>query len=342
MKSEINTNAIHDAKIYSAVKHINEGDSLRSVLEEMAAEAKITNMTPADLAQKIMDEVTSYESCYTEVNEDIEKAMDKVFASIADLPYEKRMDVMSQMLFGFELYSDQKLVEQLENGVSVEELYRRNKNEYSDYLKIQLEARLVDKAAKLRLSPAALKRMSKNLCNTGNYVATSAAIGTDSYNLKCAVAMDMYLRNHDKITPMEAAMNACYHVDLETIADGVRVGEIAETVALGLTVAYVIAIAIQAVAMIAAASTLGEMAVIGVMGYFLMEGMTMIGVSLSHQVGKLAAVGTHLAKDGAEKIKEGFDRIISAAEKEQYDDDDMWCYFDEQLHNLETEADYIF
>ncbi len=347
MKSEIKNSVIQNAKVYGAIKNIDNGN-LRSALEEMAKDANTVKdnvLTPKDLADLVMVEVESYQNIYSEVTENVEDAMEKVFKTLAesDLEPEKRVDIMNQMLFGFELFGDEEKLAQLKNGVSGESLYRAQCNDAPDYsanAELRLKSELMNKATNLRLSPSALKRMSNSLCYSDDYVAAAARWGASSYELKCVVAMDLYLRNN--ITIDEAAMNASVYVDLGDIADGVRVGDVAEVIAVGLTVAHVIAIAIQAVAMIAAAPTLGEMVVIGVMGYFLMEGVTMIGMFLSRQVGKLAAAGTPLVKNSVKSLKEGFDRIISAAEKEQQDDDDMWCYSDEQLHNLETEADYIF
>lgn len=342
MKNEIRTGAANDAKIYDIIEELKKTNDLTAVLEDMAMKAGITGITPADLANRIKVEVRSYENIFVEVNEDVEKAMQKVFISVNDLPYEERMDVLNQMLFGLELYTDEEKLAQLNNGVRAETLYRQEKEKCSYDNEVLLKAKLVDKAANLRISPAALRRMSKALCNNDNYATISANFGIDNYNLKCVVAMDMYLRNSDQITPEEAVLNSCCYMDIGTVADAVRVGEIAETVALGLMAAYIVTIAIKAVTMIAVAATLKECLVLAVVGWALMEGVNMAGVFLSGQIGKLAAVSTHLVKDGVEKVKEGFDRIINSAENEQHADDDMWCYPDDDLSNLETEAEFIF
>lgn len=339
---ELKYNAIHDAKLFEALSKIHDDSSLACVLEEMAANdtknAEDNILSPKDIADLIIAEVESYENVRNEIQENVSETMQKVFDSLSPLELNERIDIMNQMLFGFELCSNEKELEKLKNGISGESLYHMENDKtitYSDRTELLLRHKLIEKAASLRLSPAALKRMSNSLCYTDDYVTTAATLGADSRSLKCVVAMDLYLRNHNQVSIDEAALNACMYADIGAIADAVRVGEIAETVSLALMAVRIITFAVKAVSLITAASTLGEIITVVLVAWGLMEATEMVGKFISRQIGKAATIGSHL-------IKEGFERIRNAAEDEECNDN-TWCFSDEEhIHNLETEADYIF
>lgn len=333
------TNSLHEGKIYNTYRETDSGEKLAVTLATMAGEEGIPVANSVTLAEKIMAEVEHYEDTCDLVSEDVHAAMESVFDSLSRLEPEARMEAMDQMLFGFTLFSDEEALAKLKNGISGEALYQQSCSRipYSPEAEAELQKKLMAKAENLRLSRGALERMRTALRNSGDYVATSAALGRDGYTLKCAVAMDMYLRNREHITPEEAVLNACCFVDLEAIADGVRVGEILETVSCGLTAVRVVVMFCKVTSLMVAAKSLSEFFLIALVGVVMMEAATMVGMFLSRQIGKLGVVGARLVKSGAETLAEGFDRICAAAEAETEETN----YVDATYYNVENEVEFI-
>lgn len=340
---KFDANFAHEAKIYNTYRDVNTGDQLAHALESMAWKEGIPGSESEGLVEKIMTEVEAYENTCDLVSEDAQAAMESVFEKISQQEPAQRMDIMNQMLFGFCLFTEEEELRKLRSGVSGEALYRQEFPEaiaWSPEAEDELKQQLVEKATNLRLSPAALERMRISLRNTGDYVATSAALGRDGYTLKCAAAMDLYLRNRDHITPEEAALNACAFVDLEAMADGVRVGEIAETVSLILLAVRLVVMFCRIVSLMMAAATLGELVITVVVGLLMLEGACLAGTFISHQIGKLAVVGDHLVRAGAQALGEGLQRICETAERAFHREENV-NYVDAVSYNVETETAYI-
>lgn len=341
---KFDTNSVHEAKIYNTYRDVDTGDALAAALAAMTRKEGVPVEDRQALVETIMTQVESYENTCDEISEDVHAAMESVFEKLSTLEPESRMDVMNQMLFGFELFTEEEQLAKLKAGVSGEALYRQEFPEavaYSPEAEDYMQRKLLEKAENLRLSPKALERMRISLRNTGDYVATSAALGRNGYALKCAAAMDLYLRNRDRITPEEAALNACCYVDLESIADGVRLGEIAETVSLGLMVIRLVVMFCRIVSLMMAAKTLGELVIAVVVGMLMMEGTCMAGAFISRQIGKLTVVSADLLKAGAETLKAGWDRICTAAEENVVDTTDAENTVDAFAYNVATEEAYI-
>lgn len=314
--------SLNEERVYSGYHNIKDGKALTEALVEMAKSTGMAFSDSLELSKKIMDSVYSYDNILEQVQEDVQSAMEQALAGLESMEPEYRMNAMRQILFGLHLASDEELLSRLDKGSSSEELFREACDKGVPYMprkEDDLRQTLLRKVTNLRLSPAALARMGKKLSSSEDYVAASAAMGRKGYALKCVVAMDVYLRNKETMDIDEAVLATCETVEMEAIADAVRIGEIAEATAEILLLALTIAIYIATIVLFwkkYAAAGIGKAALTAIDGLLVGHGTWCAGKVLSPTIGEKAALAAGYVKSGVETFQAGMDRICSYMEAE--------------------------
>jgi len=311
--------SLNEERVYAGYHDAKDGKALTEALVEMAKSKGMAFSDSLELAQKIMDSVYSYNNILEQVQEDVQSAMEQALAGLETMDPEDRMDAMRQILFGLHLASDEELLSRLDKDSSSEELFREACDKGVPYMpgkEDDLRKALLRKVTNLRLSPAALARMGKKLSSSEDYVAASAAMGRKGYALKCVVAMDVYLRNKETMDIDEAVLATCETVEMEAIADAVRIGEIAEATAEILVIALTIAIFIAIMILVGKYATagLGKVALTSIAGLLVGFGTWHVGNVLSHTIGEKVALAAGYVKSGVETFQAGIDRICSCME----------------------------
>ncbi|MBR5001409.1 MAG: hypothetical protein IKT25_08010 [Firmicutes bacterium] len=323
MKNEYNPNMTHQTTIYRRYQNAREGKNVYEELVKMAEGVKDLPIAPMDLASMIMDEVEDYEATWDMVYDEhlitgnVEKVMNGMFDKISALEPEKRMEVMNQMLQGFQACTDET------NGDGSNEPL-----DYSPEAEKELQTKLKSIVSYLRISPAALERMKKQVLKNGNYMATAAAFRREGFALKCITAMDMYLTRVQKgenIVPVVAVLDTCIMVDMEAIADGSRAGECFELVATILIALLVFVATIYVISKLLEAKTVADAVLYALSGFGLVHIADKIEDPLVPTMGNLAVMGRHLIRRGTEALKEGFETMKEKLMNPQYDGD----YFEE-------------
>lgn len=313
--------SLNEERVYAGYRDAKDGKALTEALVEMAKSKGMDFSDSLELSKKIMDSVYSYDNILEQVQEDVQSAMEQALAGLESMEPEDRMNAMRQILFGLHLASDEELLSRLDKGSSSEELFREACDKGVPYMprkEDDLRKALLRKVTNLRLSPAALAQMGKKLSSSEDYVATSAAVGRKGYALKCVVAMDVYLRNKETMDIDEAVLATCETVEMEAIADAVRIGEIAEATAELLLLALTVAILIATIVLVGKYATAG----IGKVALTFIEGL-LVGCGtwyahnvLSRTIGEKTALAAGYVKSGVETFQAGMDRICSYMEAE--------------------------
>lgn len=313
--------SLNEKRVYAGYRDAKDGEALTEALVEMAKSKGISFSDSLELSRKIMDSVCSCDNILEQVQEDVQSAMEHALAGLETIDLEDRMEAMRQILFGLHLVSDEELLSRLDKGSSSEELFREACDKGVPYMPTKeddLRKALLRKVTNLRLSPTALTRIGKKLSTSEDYVATSAAVGRKGYVLKCVVAMDVYLSNKDTMDIDEAILAACETVEMEAIADAVRIGEIAEETAEFLLVVLSVAILIATIVLIGQYATvgIGKVAITFIAGLLLGCGAWYAKTVLSRAIGEKVALAAGYVKSGVETFQAGIDRICSYIEGE--------------------------
>jgi len=217
-----------------------------------------------DASRRIDIFVTYYEELAEALIEDPAPVMEKYFAKLQEKGEEKRLRTLQEIDFGLQIFSDHGYIREIRDGETVKHLYKEYGHRVEGRSAEELEKEICKKAERMRLSPNALSRLEKALTMGRSPVATAAAIGRESHDIKCMAAMELFREYEGQLDPVEAAYIACNAVQMQAVADAVHRGVIAEKAARVLIVASVIAaflvIAYYLLPMLELYYTLGELA----------------------------------------------------------------------------------
>ena len=213
---------------------VTSDKKLLAVLVEMQTRLGIHEQKAWENASQLVGEVVQFEAAKDRMLEEPEEVIDGFLRTSQSLKGYDRKVVLHQLDFGLGLYTDQALLDQLKEGVSPDELFRRYyaaHGEDPELTEEVLEDRIRQRMAGFHLSPKVLKKMIRKLEKTDNVMLTAAALGEDNLRIKCIAAMDLHLRSGQEIALSDAAMIACSHAEVEAVADAVSRGQMASETA---------------------------------------------------------------------------------------------------------------
>ena len=293
--------------------------TLSKKMESMAKGVKNLPMDPSEIANRIMKEVEHFEDTWvrvfdeTIISDSLDTILDQMFEKMSVLEPEQRMETMRQMMYVFTLHSDCKIHDLLDNGWNEIDLYREK------YQKLLIDRYKSEEALQKDLknvvnhnhiSPLRVNWMKEKVLDEIPYVATAAAFGKGSYDLKCITAMDLYLnslRTGEAMSPELAAVNTCMCVNLEAIADGARMGGCFENTAVALMwILLIVASLCVDVLVIAALVTGGPLAfLVAIGGYLGLELLYKLGDCFARLMGNLGVRYASMLKKGNDDMREG-------------------------------------
>ena len=221
------------ASLYEDHTSFRQKNQIRSTLADIAAGYNLCGEKAIELADQIMLAVQRYEACYTMVQEDTTQAMNVFFRSLDQHSPQKRIAILDELVFTLELFGDEALLEQAEEkGFSEILLPREVGILYDESLEseMNLKDRLMEQVEKMNLSPLALKGMVRKLKHSPT-AYNAYALGRESFQLKCAAAMHLYLENKPYLNPSEAVAHACNDVYMQAAANAVAIGVLTEKAA---------------------------------------------------------------------------------------------------------------
>jgi len=315
------------------VKH-NTYVTLSEKMESMAKGVKNLPMDPSDIADRIMKEVEHFEDTWvrvfdeTRMSDSLDAIMDQMFEKMSVLEPEQRMETMRQMMYVFTLHSDQKIQYLLDDGWNEIDLYREK------YQKLLIDRYKSEEALQKDLknvvnhnhiSPLRVNWMKEKVLDEIPYVATAAAFGKGSYELKCITAMDLYLNSlgtREEMSPELAAVNTCMCVDLEAIADGARMGGCFESTAVVLMWILLIVASLCVDALIVVSLvTGGPLAfLVAIGGYLGLEILYKLGDCFARLMGNLGVRYASMLKKGNDDMREGLHAMYENLMESQRDE----------------------
>ena len=219
--------------IYENLTNLSNYSEMKEALSKMAQERGGGFSDSINLAETVIRGVARYEVTRMDVGENVQTAMQTVLDQIKDTDPDRRMSILSQMLFALDICSNDEMMAKLDYQ-SGEALYNENWGSnliYTPEGEAELQERLLEKVASFNLSPKALERMTAGLGKTNDYTATAAALGREGFELKCVAATHLYLCNRSTMDIPEAINIACVHTDMQAVADSVCLGLISRNVA---------------------------------------------------------------------------------------------------------------
>lgn len=228
-------------------KNIRRGVSLRrrkkniqatmvEILENHDIFSARSEMDRREIAAKIDCFVMEYEKMAAALAEPAQvyglpAAVENYFEMLWEKGKDVRLRTLKEVAFGLDIFSDLCLAVQAEQGKNVEVLYLLSDYDQMDISAWALEEEIRRKLSSMHLSSRGMERMMKALAKGKSPVATAAALGRESHDLKCIAALELYIKDCVEIQPEEAAYIACATVEMQAIADAVHWGMIGEDVA---------------------------------------------------------------------------------------------------------------
>lgn len=219
-------------EIYRRMAEAAAGKDLLACLVAMQQEQGIGQAEAEANARRCMEAVAIHTSLTEALSENTMAVADKFFARLAKLPRERQMDALYQILFGLTIHSDPAAEAAMARGDTPEALYGAWREAADpDRTAEELQEQIRQALAQYRLTPGLLRRLTKQMQGGTGCLAAAEALGEGGRNLKCLIAMDLWLRNRDSLTLECAAAQAATGVETQAVADALRRGVIARDVA---------------------------------------------------------------------------------------------------------------
>ena len=228
-KCRIFDNTFHQ-EIYQGMVDAQEHRELTGILVRMQTEAGISRDEAIENAKLCISAVISCESIRMEITDNAPEILDSLLEDVAGS--DQRDLILHKMYFGLTVHRDPAALEMLEKGMSEEELFWRYYSENKDGMTAEeLEQGIRSAMSGYDLSPEVLEALGKKLEASGDYLATSAALGSGGISFKSIAAMELYLKNRDSMSIHEAANIACASVEAQAAADAVGKGMLTRSAA---------------------------------------------------------------------------------------------------------------
>ena len=212
-------------------RELREDEGLMTTLAHMQVERGIPERKAFENANDMIRLVAERENLEDMLSEDAKATLDKFLHESNKMGSYDRKVLLHQLYFGLKLYQDPELVDQLQEGVSMEKLFHDYYTRWGEDPSIteeMLEEQVNALIANHHISPQAMRVIARRLKRNANTLATSAVLGEQGQRFKCVAAMELYLRNQDTLTMEEAVNAACTSVQTEAVADAVSSGQIAD------------------------------------------------------------------------------------------------------------------
>ena len=221
-------------KIFHQMSDMLLGEvSLMECLTAMQTGQGIDEKDAKDNAHRCMLAVAAHETLREALSENSMAVLEKLFARLKKESPGQQMEALHQIFFGLTLYEDPDRVQSLENGVSLNDLYQTYRSEAAPALTAEaLEDQIRFALQQYHITPGMMRTLTKQMRGKAGYFAAAEALGERGRNLKCLVAMDLWLQNPDAMTLEEAAGTAATSVETQAVADALNRGYIARDVAL--------------------------------------------------------------------------------------------------------------
>jgi len=312
------------ADFYKDMKTVSGSENVRMGLATIAAEHNVAAEDSMRISKEIVDAVKQLNQCSIQVQEDTNEAMNKLFAELKNKSAETRIQIMDKMIFNIAVFSDENLLEQLENGKGLEELYNENCGklpEANGENELILREKLMKQVESMSISPKAVRRMAKKAMKNNSYVSVAAEYARDSFNMKSTLAMEIYLENKDNMSVEEAVAIACGRITVEEAAKAVYSGQLTEKAASEIiTYAGLAALIFLGLVLADAGVKTGGIifaSVIAVVMCF--DGAQKI-VSTAGQLGAQVSTGI---RESVDAVAEGLGRIARFMDAEQADTEEL-------------------
>ena len=228
------------------VKNIRDGvlangkKNIRQTMKEMLENSSY-HWNAADVSRRIDAFVIYYEQMTEALMEDSGSALEGYFANLQEKSGEKRLRTLQEIDFGLQIFSDYGYIQQVREEETVKSLYKKYAHTVEGRSAEELEKDICKKVKRMHLSAEALNRLEQALTMGGSPVATAAAIGRESHDIKCMAALELFRESDGRLDPVEAAYIACNAMQMQAVADAVHRGVMAEKAARALIIISVVA-----------------------------------------------------------------------------------------------------
>ena len=320
--------------IYRSVAYTEDYSTLRDKLIVIYKQNGYDNAQDSlDLAERTIEAVSQYHLYLDIVNEDKdngrEKALQKLYDDLSDLPEETRVDILDRAIFGLKESGS------FDRSYNAAEDYMANyegRKHYCSDNEQELKTRLAETIKGLNLSEKQVKRWAKELCDSSDVVVTSAAFGRESFEFKCFCAARLFCKKGDNenMTVEEAAVSACTTIELQAVADAVHRGQLTAKAARQILLGILIAAGLAGIIFLTLGCSmivfslilsLGTDSVLAGVVTMLWGGLFMTLAENNYdllkdkgenELGALSAGMTFVQKD-AQNVKDGIDKIFDTS-----------------------------
>lgn len=236
------------AKIFHQMVSM-EGKSPMDALVKLQTQQGIDEQTAKENAAACILAVAGRETVFEQTVEDAAAPMDRLFEKLEKKDAEERLQALHRIYFGLTIQSDPGYTGK---GSDIEQMFRSYYAQAANTATPEeMEDRIRQALQGYRVSPAATKLLAHELKNSKKCLATAAAMGESGRNLKCLMTMELWLKNQDTMSMEQAANTACANADYQAVADAVRKGYIARSVAMKILKAIGITLLVAGIAYIA-------------------------------------------------------------------------------------------
>lgn len=221
-------NSVFNSENYKAFyTSITSNKDLATKLRNMIDDYKVSVDDKQALVEGCMNAVAKHQYVRDSVidgnaMEILENALDNSGSTV----YE-RLHHLHQMNFGLNLFDDEDATKSIVKDVNV-------KNLFEDYMKnvaedpvseTELKSDIMKKMSHISLSPDCIIKYSEHINKHSDMLNSSIKLGKNSYETRCIVTMDEYLRgNYFDISL--AALAVCQKAEIQTVSHALTTGSI--------------------------------------------------------------------------------------------------------------------
>lgn len=307
---------VKQTNIFDQYRQWKQGNDLRTVLIAMGLQADLPAEKSVAAADCILETVRKFDNLSISSIENTQERLETLFRQLDSRELEERVLILRRIALGLRVCMDDSILSCAHTREALQEkLEQRYQETYptvgylSETEDETLRNEIVGLVSGFNLSSDSLDRLTSRLTRTTDYAATASAFGSQGYALKCMFAAELYLQNRESTTIDMAALDACSYTDMQAVADGIHVGMVTEAAAQVMLLGIVLAAGIHSVGLMLAATTAAQVFSIFAGTMLMILGYDSASDTLSTMAGEVAVNVYHLARRGAEAVKDGLQRM---------------------------------
>lgn len=232
------------------MKEMEDGMPLYECLVAMQVGAGLSYEEAEANAARCITATAAREALFARVSDDAMAVMDRFLDRLTVMDPAARMDALHRILFGLTAYNDPACAALLDADTPVMEVYEK----WLDTRPLHgaafsgIEDEIRQALQSYSLSPAAMKKLTRQMLSGKGCLAAAEAMGQRGRNLKCLMTMELWMHNR-QLSMEEAANIAASSAEIQATADAVQRSYIARDTARKILIAVAVTAVIAGAAL---------------------------------------------------------------------------------------------